>query len=61
MGIEIDQGPWVQALLAGGYEVFAVNPRQLGNRWVGILHGCLEHHTHYDEHTAWAHRAQLAA
>lgn len=27
--------------------------RQLGNRWVGILHGCLRHHTPYDEHTAW--------
>ena len=30
--------------------------RALGNRWVGILHGCLRHHTRYDEHTAWAHR-----
>lgn len=30
--------------------------RALGNRLVGILHGCLEHRTHYDEHTAWAHR-----
>jgi transposase len=30
--------------------------RALGNRLVGILHGCLTHHTHYDEHTAWAHR-----
>ncbi len=30
--------------------------RALGNRLVGILHGCLRHHTHYDEHTAWAHR-----
>lgn len=32
--------------------------RALGNRLVGILHGCLTHHTHYDEHTAWAHRNQ---
>jgi transposase len=32
--------------------------RALGNRLVGILHGCLRHHTHYDEHTAWAHRNQ---
>jgi transposase len=31
--------------------------RALGNRLVGILHGCLAHHTPYDEHTAWAHRA----
>ncbi len=30
--------------------------RALGNRLVGILHGCLEHHTAYDEATAWAHR-----
>ena len=30
--------------------------RALGNRLVGILHGCLRHHTAYDEHTAWAHR-----
>ena len=30
--------------------------RALANRLVGILHGCLRHHTLYDEHTAWAHR-----
>jgi transposase len=30
--------------------------RSLGNRLVGILHGCLHHHTRYDETTAWAHR-----
>ena len=30
--------------------------RALGNRLVGILHGCLTHHTTYDETTAWAHR-----
>ena len=30
--------------------------RALGSRLVGILHGCLRHHTPYDEHTAWAHR-----
>jgi len=30
--------------------------RALGNRLVGILHGCLKHRAHYDEHTAWAHR-----
>ena len=29
--------------------------RQLGNRWVGILHGCLDHGTIYDEPTAWNH------
>jgi transposase len=32
--------------------------RALGNRLVGLLHGCLRHHTHYDENTAWAHRNQ---
>lgn len=30
--------------------------RALGNRLVGILHGCLHHRAHYDEHTAWDHR-----
>ena len=35
--------------------------RALGNRLVGLLHGCLDHNTLYDEHTAWAHRTQLAA
>lgn len=27
--------------------------RALANRLVGILHGCLRHHTTYDEQTAW--------
>ena len=27
--------------------------RALGNRLVGILHGCLRHHTSYHEDTAW--------
>jgi len=35
--------------------------RALGNRLVGILHGCLRHHTPYDEHIAWAHRMPAAA
>ena len=35
--------------------------RALANRLVGILHGCLRHHTPYDEHTAWAHRQDIAA
>lgn len=30
--------------------------RALGNRLVGILHGCLRHRTAYSEHKAWAHR-----
>ena len=32
--------------------------RALGNRLVGILHGCLRHHTTYDEAIAWAHQHQ---
>jgi transposase len=32
--------------------------RQLGNRLVGILHGCLKTTTTYDEDTAWAHHQQ---
>jgi hypothetical protein len=32
--------------------------RQLGNRQVGILHGCLKTRTAYDEETAWAHHAE---
>jgi transposase len=35
--------------------------RALGNRLVGILHGCLRHHSTYNEHTAWAHRQPAAA
>lgn len=29
VGIETDRGPWVAALVAAGYRVFAVNPRQV--------------------------------
>ena len=32
--------------------------RQLANRLVGILHGCLKTHTPYNEHTAWNHHIQ---
>jgi len=32
--------------------------RQLSNRLVGILHGCLKTGTLYHEHTAWAHHRQ---
>ena len=35
--------------------------RALGNRLVGILHGCLRHRTLYSEHTAWAHRQTTQA
>lgn len=29
IGIETDRGPWVQALIAAGYTVYAINPRQV--------------------------------
>ena len=32
---------------------------RLANRLVGILHGCLETRTRYDEDTAWGHRQQI--
>jgi transposase len=35
--------------------------RALGNRWVGILHGCLAHRTLYDEDVAWPNQVDAAA
>ena len=35
--------------------------RQLANRLVGILHGCLKTRTTYNEATAWSHRTEKAA
>jgi hypothetical protein len=35
--------------------------RQLANRLVGILHGCLKTGTTYDEHTAWYNHTKAAA
>jgi hypothetical protein len=35
--------------------------RQLANRLVGILHGCLKTGTLYNENTAWAHHITTAA
>jgi transposase len=35
--------------------------RQLANRLVGILHGCLKSGTTYDEHTAWPSQQNAAA
>jgi transposase len=35
--------------------------RQLANRLVGILHGCLKTRSCYDEATAWSHRVEKAA
>ena len=35
--------------------------RQLANRLVGVLHGCLKARTLYNEATAWQHHEHLAA
>jgi hypothetical protein len=35
--------------------------RQLANRLVGILHGCLKTGTVYDEATAWSHHVDQTA
>lgn len=35
--------------------------RQLANRWVGILHGCLESQARYEEEIAWPRLAEPAA
>jgi transposase len=35
--------------------------RQLANRLVGILHGCLKSGSRYDETTAWSHHISAAA
>ncbi|WP_442875826.1 IS110 family transposase [Amycolatopsis sp. NBC_01488] len=35
--------------------------RQLANRLVGLLHGCLTNGTLYDERTAWSHHAENVA
>jgi hypothetical protein len=36
VGIETDRGPWVTALLAAGYVVFAINPLQ-ASRYRGLM------------------------
>lgn len=35
--------------------------RQVANRWVGILHTCLDRNQLYDEHQAWSHLTHAAA
>jgi Transposase/Transposase IS116/IS110/IS902 family len=35
--------------------------RQTANRWVGILHTCLDRNQPYDEHLAWGHLTTTAA
>ena len=46
---------WEHKILNRGLATKSAH-RALGNRLVGILHGCLAHHTLYSETTAWAHR-----
>ncbi|TCN37474.1 transposase, partial [Kribbella orskensis] len=50
IGIETDRGPWVQALIAAGYQVFAVNPKQAArHREVISISGAKDDKT--DAHT----------
>lgn len=35
--------------------------RSLANRWVGILHGCLQHRARYSEQVAWPAAEEVAA
>ncbi|MGI8617459.1 MAG: IS110 family transposase, partial [Actinomycetota bacterium] len=35
--------------------------RSLANRWVGILHGCLQHRACYSEQVAWPVAEEVAA
>ena len=35
VGIETDRGPWVQALIAAGYTVYAINPFQASRTAIG--------------------------
>jgi hypothetical protein len=35
--------------------------RSLANRWVGILHGCLQHRSCYSEQVAWPAPQTVAA
>jgi hypothetical protein len=48
---------WSDQVRASGVGHYA-ELRQLGNRLVGILHGCLKTASTYDETTAWAHHRQ---
>jgi hypothetical protein len=47
-----------QALRALGNRLVGILHGCLTNRLVGILHGCLTHHCLYDENTAWGHREE---
>ena len=38
VGIETERGPWVQALIAAGYEVFAINPMSVAQVPGAALH-----------------------
>jgi hypothetical protein len=66
MGVLLDEGltqcarGHYQALRSRGIGHQAAL-RQLSNRLVGILHGCLKTGTVYNEHTAWSHHNTQAA
>jgi hypothetical protein len=48
-------GAWATRTLRGRNIGNEAALRQLGNRPVGIPHGCLKTRARYDEATAWAH------
>jgi hypothetical protein len=52
IGIETDRGPWVAALVASGYLVYAINPLQSA---------ASKPEPHYNEATAWNQHAERAA
>jgi len=54
VGIETDRGPWVAALIAAGYTVFAVNPLQM-------RHGPPRDEQHARRWSRWRHRHQERA
>lgn len=45
-------------LVGQGLDDFGLNIQigTVANHLTAKLHGCLKHRTHYQEHTAWAHR-----
>jgi len=45
-----------RSLADGTMGGFGLSTTGCPNRLVGILHGCLHHHTAYNEQTAWGHR-----
>jgi hypothetical protein len=50
-GIETDRGPWVQALIATGYAVSAINPMQV-SRYRGTTRDLWNHGTRRGQRNA---------